>query len=62
VETLLHLDSSANRSGESVARQLTALFADTWRARHDPARYRYRAWPPTRCRRWHRLLRARPPG
>ncbi|AHI00873.1 NAD(P)H-dependent oxidoreductase [Kutzneria viridogrisea] len=40
--SLLHLDSSANRSGESVSRQLTALFADTWRARHGSAGYRYR--------------------
>lgn len=40
--SLLHLDSSANRSGESVSRQLTALFADTWRAMHGPAGYRYR--------------------
>jgi len=34
VTSLLHLDCSANRSGESVSRQLTALFAGTWRARH----------------------------
>ncbi|MFG2629062.1 FMN-dependent NADH-azoreductase [Streptomyces sp. NPDC048473] len=40
--SLLHLDSSANRSGESVSRQLTTLFADTWRAVHGPAGYRYR--------------------
>ncbi|KIF68450.1 NAD(P)H dehydrogenase [Streptomyces sp. AcH 505] len=41
--SLLHLDSSANRSGESVSRQLTARFADTWRAAHGPAAgYRYR--------------------
>ena len=40
--SLLHLDSSAGRSGESVSRQLTALFADTWRARHGSAGYRYR--------------------
>jgi FMN-dependent NADH-azoreductase len=39
---LLHIDSSANRSAESVSRELTALFADTWRARHGPAGYRYR--------------------
>ncbi|MFE4334405.1 FMN-dependent NADH-azoreductase [Streptomyces sp. NPDC056831] len=39
--SLLHLDSSANRSGESVSRQLTALFADTWRAAHASAGYRY---------------------
>lgn len=40
--SLLHLDSSANRSDESVSRQLTALFARTWRAEHGPAGYRYR--------------------
>jgi len=41
--SLLHLDSSANRSGESVSRQLTAQFADAWRAVHGPAAgYRYR--------------------
>ncbi|MFF1925074.1 FMN-dependent NADH-azoreductase [Streptomyces sp. NPDC058221] len=40
--SLLHLDSSANRSHESVSRQLTALFARTWRAEHGPAGYRYR--------------------
>ena len=40
--TLLHLDSSANRSGESVTRELTALFAHDWLARRDSAGYRYR--------------------
>ncbi|MFH8408807.1 FMN-dependent NADH-azoreductase [Streptomyces sp. NPDC018019] len=40
--SLLHLDSSADRSGRSVSRQLTALFADTWRAVHGTAGYRYR--------------------
>lgn len=40
--TLLHLDSSANRSSESVSRQLTALFAGTWQAIHGSAGYRYR--------------------
>lgn len=40
--SLLHLDSSANRSEESVSRQLTALFAETWRALHGSAGYRYR--------------------
>ncbi|MFH8556494.1 FMN-dependent NADH-azoreductase [Streptomyces celluloflavus] len=40
--SLLHLDSGANRSGESIGRQLTALFADTWRSVHGPADYRYR--------------------
>src|SRR5690349_22305484 len=42
VASLLHLDSSANRFGEPVTRELTALFADAWRARHGPAGYRYR--------------------
>ncbi|WP_327296029.1 MULTISPECIES: NAD(P)H-dependent oxidoreductase [unclassified Streptomyces] len=40
--SLLHLDSSANRSSDSVSRQLTTLFAETWRARHGSAGYRYR--------------------
>ncbi|WP_405912662.1 NAD(P)H-dependent oxidoreductase [Streptomyces sp. NBC_00963] len=40
--SLLHLDSSANRSAESVSRQLTASFADTWRAVYGSAGYRYR--------------------
>jgi FMN-dependent NADH-azoreductase len=40
--SLLHLDAGANRSGESVSRQLTALFADTWRATHCSGTYRYR--------------------
>jgi FMN-dependent NADH-azoreductase len=40
--SLLHLDSSANRSGESISRQLTALYAEAWRARHGSAGYRYR--------------------
>lgn len=39
---LLHLDSSANRSSESVSRQLTALFAGTWQAIHGSAGCRYR--------------------
>ncbi|MFD0342365.1 FMN-dependent NADH-azoreductase [Streptomyces sp. NPDC127117] len=43
--SLLHLDSSANRSDDSVSRELTSLFADTWRAAHGPTgecgRYRY---------------------
>jgi FMN-dependent NADH-azoreductase len=39
---LLHLDSSTNRSSESVTRELTALFAHDWLARHDCAGYRYR--------------------
>lgn len=40
--TLLHLDSSANRSPDSVSRQLTALFAEHWRSAHGSAGYRYR--------------------
>ncbi|MEU6014215.1 NAD(P)H-dependent oxidoreductase [Streptomyces sp. NPDC047515] len=40
--SLLHLDSSANLSGESLSRQLTSLFAETWRAAHGTAGYRYR--------------------
>ncbi|MFE7046269.1 FMN-dependent NADH-azoreductase [Streptomyces atratus] len=40
--SLLHLDSSANRSGDSVSRELTASFAETWQARHGSAGYRYR--------------------
>lgn len=40
--TLLHLDSSANRTGESVTRRLTALFAEHWRAANGYAGYRYR--------------------
>ncbi|WP_405066359.1 NAD(P)H-dependent oxidoreductase [Kribbella sp. NBC_01510] len=39
---LLHLDSSANRSDESVTRRLTRLFADRWQAVHGSAGYRYR--------------------
>jgi FMN-dependent NADH-azoreductase len=40
--SLLHLDSSANRSGESVSRELTSLFARTWQAAHSGSTYRYR--------------------
>jgi len=40
--SLLHLDSSANRSGESVSRRLTARFARGWRHRYGTAGYRYR--------------------
>lgn len=41
--SLLHLDSSANRSPESVSRRLSAAFAEAWRAEHGPdAAYRYR--------------------
>jgi FMN-dependent NADH-azoreductase len=39
---LLHLDSSANRTAESVSRRLTRLFADGWRAAHPAGGYRYR--------------------
>ena len=39
---LLHLDSSANHSSESVSRELTARFARAWRSRHPGAGYRYR--------------------
>jgi FMN-dependent NADH-azoreductase len=42
VTTVLHLDCSANRSAESVTRQLTRQFADTWLAEHGSAGYRYR--------------------
>ncbi|MEV8413462.1 NAD(P)H-dependent oxidoreductase [Streptomyces niveus] len=40
--SLLHLDSSADDAGESVSRQLTALFAETWRALHGPSGHRHR--------------------
>ena len=40
--SLLHLDSSAHRSSESISRQLTASFAAAWRAAHGPAGYRHR--------------------
>lgn len=40
--SLLHLDSGAHLSEESLSRRLTALFADAWRARHESAGYRYR--------------------
>lgn len=42
MSTLLHLDSSADRSGSSVSRSLSASFADTWRAAHGGAGYTYR--------------------
>lgn len=42
MRTLLHLDSSANRTGESVTRRLTAAFAVRWRAANGDAGYRYR--------------------
>ena len=40
--TLLHLDSSANRTSESITRRLTDLFARRWRAANGDAGYRYR--------------------
>lgn len=40
--SLLHLDSSAHRTSESISRQLTALFARQWQARHGDNDYRYR--------------------
>lgn len=40
--TLLHIDSSANRTDESVTRRLTAEYARRWRAVHGDAGYRYR--------------------
>jgi FMN-dependent NADH-azoreductase len=40
--TLLHLDSSAHRSPESVSRALTALYADAWRVHHPGGGYRHR--------------------
>jgi FMN-dependent NADH-azoreductase len=42
VTALLHLDSSANHSSESVSRELTASFAQAWRSRHAGAGYRHR--------------------
>lgn len=42
MSSLLHLDSSANRSGESVSRQLTRLYAERWLTEHGPAGYHYR--------------------
>ncbi|WP_329571645.1 FMN-dependent NADH-azoreductase [Kitasatospora sp. NBC_01266] len=39
---LLHVDSSIGTAEESVSRRLTALFAQTWRARHGAADHRYR--------------------
>jgi FMN-dependent NADH-azoreductase len=40
--TLLHIDSSANRTSESITRRLTAQYARGWRAVHGDAGYRYR--------------------
>lgn len=40
--TLLHLDASANRSGESITRALSARFAASWRAANPAGHHRYR--------------------
>ncbi|MEU1549108.1 NAD(P)H-dependent oxidoreductase [Nocardia sp. NPDC005745] len=40
MSTLLHLDASARR--QSISRELSAAFADAWRARHPDGGYRYR--------------------
>ncbi|WP_174184844.1 FMN-dependent NADH-azoreductase [Nocardia barduliensis] len=40
MSTLLHLDTSARR--QSISRELSAAFADAWRARHPGGGYRYR--------------------
>ncbi len=42
MRSLLHLDASAGDPGDSVSRQLTELFADTWRELYPEAGYRYR--------------------
>lgn len=42
VRTLLHLDSSADRTSESVTRRLTGRYAERWRKTHGDAGYRYR--------------------
>ena len=39
---LLHIDSSADATADSVTRRLTAGFARAWRAGHPAARYRHR--------------------
>ncbi|MFG3288422.1 FMN-dependent NADH-azoreductase [Streptomyces sp. NPDC048179] len=39
---LLHIDSSADATADSVTRRLTAAFARTWRERHPAAEYRHR--------------------
>jgi FMN-dependent NADH-azoreductase len=39
---LLHLNFSAGPVGDSVSRELTTLFAGTWRGLHGGAGYRYR--------------------
>jgi FMN-dependent NADH-azoreductase len=40
--SLLHIDASASHYGEFVSRQLSALFAESWRGVHGDAGYRYR--------------------
>lgn len=40
--TLLHLDASANRSGESITRALGARFATAWLAANPAGTHRYR--------------------
>ncbi|WP_063049387.1 FMN-dependent NADH-azoreductase [Nocardia arthritidis] len=40
MSTLLHLDASARR--QSISRELSAAFADAWRARHPDGGYHYR--------------------
>lgn len=37
---LLHVDSSASATRDSVSRQLTGLFAEAWRSRHRDVGYR----------------------
>ncbi|MEW2304513.1 NAD(P)H-dependent oxidoreductase [Streptomyces sp. NPDC006655] len=39
---LLHIDSSADATADSVTRRLTADFARAWRERHPAAEYRHR--------------------
>ncbi|MGW5198218.1 FMN-dependent NADH-azoreductase [Streptomyces spiralis] len=39
---LLHIDSSADATADSVSRRLTADFARVWRERHGTAEYRHR--------------------
>jgi FMN-dependent NADH-azoreductase len=39
---LLHIDSSADATADSVSRRLTARFARTWRELHPTDRYRHR--------------------
>ncbi|MEU8174459.1 NAD(P)H-dependent oxidoreductase [Microbispora hainanensis] len=40
--SLLHMDASASGCGDSITRELTAFYADTWRCLHGSAGYRYR--------------------